>query len=65
MYDIQTVAQLANAIQSSEFELLRYIYRSEEFYTRFRKKKSTGDTRLVAAPRKPLKKLCYWKKVND
>ncbi len=57
MYDIQTVAQLANALQSSEFELLRYIYRSEEFYTRFRKKKSTGDTRLVAAPRKPLKKV--------
>ncbi|MCB9467688.1 MAG: hypothetical protein H6677_05355 [Candidatus Obscuribacterales bacterium] len=55
MYDIQTVAQLANALDSSEFELLRFIYRAEEFYTRFRKKKSTGDMRTVAAPRKPLK----------
>lgn len=57
MHNIQTVAQLAHALQSSEFELLRYIYRVEEFYTRFRKKKSTGDTRLVAAPRKPLKQV--------
>lgn len=55
MYDIQTVAQLANVIGSSEFELLRYVYRADEFYTRFKKKKSTGDIRVVSAPQKELK----------
>ena len=57
MFDIQTVSELAYVLESSEFELLRYIYRADEFYTRFKKKKSCGDLRIVAAPKEPLKKV--------
>lgn len=55
MYDIQTIPQLAEAIQSSEFELIRFVYRIDEYYSRFRRKKSNGDTRVVSAPKEELK----------
>lgn len=55
MFDVQSVGQLAETLDSSEFELLRFIYRMDEHYTRFRRKKSSGEFRVLAAPNKQLK----------
>lgn len=55
MFDVQSVGQLATALNSSEFELLRFIYRQDQHYSRFRRKKSTGEYRVLAAPHKELK----------
>jgi retron-type reverse transcriptase len=57
MYDINTLDQLASELAVSEFELLRFVYRSGEFYRRFKRRKSNGDTRVIHAPDEPLKNL--------
>lgn len=57
MHDINTLDQLALKLDKSEFELLRFVYRSSNFYTRFKRRKSTGDFRVINAPEDKLKEL--------
>lgn len=57
MYDINTLDQLAKELSTSEFTLLRYVYRSAEFYRRFKRRKSNGDYRVIHAPHEDLKNL--------
>lgn len=57
MYDINSLDQLAGELATSEFELLRFVYRSGEFYSRFKRRKSNGDLRVIHAPNEPLKNL--------
>ncbi len=57
MYDINSLDKLASELNTSEFELLRFVYRSGEFYRRFKRRKSNGDQRVIHAPQEPLKNL--------
>ena len=57
MYDINTLDHLADELGASEFELLRFVYRSAEFYRRFKRRKSNGDQRVIHAPHDALKNI--------
>lgn len=57
MYEIDTLAQLSKQLSISEFELLRFVYRSGEFYRRFKRRKANGDYRVIHAPHDSLKNL--------
>ncbi len=57
MYDIDTIEQLSRELSISEFELLRFVYRSGDFYRRFKRRKSNGDFRVIHAPDDSLKNV--------
>ena len=48
---------LAEMLGTSEFEMLRSVYRSHEYYARFRRRKSSGEHRVIHAPDEALKKV--------
>ncbi len=57
MQDIFSLKDLAGKVGTSEFELLRFVYRSHECYSRFKRLKSNGDSRAIHAPSDQLKKV--------
>jgi len=57
---LDSKVSLANALEISEFELSKYIFRADYLYKRFSIPKKSGGQRHISAPSRELKRIQKW-----